>query len=155
MNLNKLNIVNWTFYLDTDRQAELDTDKCGKWMYFFDNSEKGISFAKDICEKAVKVGAAIETKHTHEDFVRILGSGVCCFYCNGADIEAHKKIISFFLENEMIRKTKKGKLYNISFKYDTQTHNNEYGDEFVSAIKLENFLNLETGEWLKDIKISE
>ena len=154
MNFKKIDIVNWTFYIDVDRHDELKTDKCGKWMYFFDNSEQGISFAKKICEEAVKTSSAIEAKHTHEEFVKMLGSGVCCFYCDGENIEAHKKIISFFLENNMIRRTKTGKLYNISFKYDSQTHDGECGKEFESTIKLKDFLKPETGEWLPNIKIN-
>ena len=150
MNFKQIDTRGWSFYIDIDRQKELLTDKCGKWMYFFDNSEQGIAFAKSICEKAVKTGAAIESKHTDEQRVKMTGQGgVCCFYCNGDDIEAHKKILSFFLENNMIRKTKTGKLYNISFKYDSQTHNSEYGKEFSSEIKLEDFVNLETGEFLE------
>lgn len=80
-------------------------------------------------------------------------SGVCCFYCDGSDVEAHKKIISFMIENNMIQKRKTGKLYNLSFKYDTQTSNNEYGTEFESKIKLEDFIDLETGEWLPNINL--
>jgi hypothetical protein len=155
MNFKKLDIVNWTFYLDVDRHDKLKTNKCGKWMYFFDDSEKGIAFAKSICEKAVKSGVVIEAKHTHELFVPIMNnSGVCCFYCDGSNVEAHKKIISFFLENGMIRRTKTGKLYNISFKYDSQTHDGKYGEEFKSCINLKDFVNLETGEWLPEIKIN-
>ena len=41
-----------------------------------------------------------------------------------------------------------GKLYNISFKHDTQTLAGEYGDDYHSDIKLEEFVNLETGEWI-------
>lgn len=155
MNFKKMDIANWTFYVDVDRHDELKTDKCGKWMYFFDSSEQGIAFAKSVCEEAVKSGVAVETKHTHELFVSMISSGVCCFYCDGSNIEAHKKIISFFLENNMIRKTKTGKLYNISFKYDSQTRDGEYGEEFESSIKLKDFLNLETGEWLPKIKINK
>ncbi|MBQ1254604.1 MAG: hypothetical protein IIX91_02335, partial [Clostridia bacterium] len=86
--------------------------------------------------------------------VDLMGSGVCCFYCNGDDVEAHKCIISFLLKMGMIRKTKTGKLYNISFKYDSQTQSNKYGAEFDSNIKLNSFLNLETGEWLKTIQLN-
>ncbi len=148
MNFNQIDARGWSFYVDVDRYKELATDKCDKWMYFFDNSEQGIAFAKSICEKAVKTGAVIESKHTDEQIVKMIGTGVCCFYCDGDNTEAHKKILSFFLENNMIRKTKTGKLYNISFKYDSQTHNGEYGNEFSSEIKLKNFVNLETGELL-------
>lgn len=153
MDLMNLKIGGWEFYVDTERKNELDTDKSGKWMYFFDSTEEGIAFAKKVCLEIVNSGVAIEAKHTDEDIVRISGSGVCCFYCDGANIEAHKKIIDFMIKNEMIRKTKTGKLFNISFKYDTQTRGNQYGSEFESQIKLKNFVNLETGEWLPNIYI--
>lgn len=38
---------------------------------------------------------------------------------NDDDIDGHRRDIEFFLKNNLIRKTKKGKLYNISFKNDT------------------------------------
>lgn len=72
---------------------------------------------------------------------------ICCFYSNGDDVEAHKRTIQFFLENNLIRKTKAGKLYNISFKFDDQTRAGEYGELFQSEIKLDRFLDLTTGEW--------
>ena len=62
-------------------------------------------------------------------------------------MESHKKVIQFFLDNDMIQKTKTGKLYNISFKLDDQTRAGEYGEMFQSEIKLEQFLDLYTGEW--------
>ena len=49
----------------------------------------------------------------------------------------------------MIAKTKTGKLYNISFKLDRQTLAGEYGENYNGTIKLEQFLNLQTGEWLE------
>lgn len=48
----------------------------------------------------------------------------------------------------MLQKTKTGKLRNISFKLNAQTCAGEYGDKFIGNIKLEQFLNLETGEWI-------
>ena len=48
----------------------------------------------------------------------------------------------------MIQRTKKGKLYNISFKLDNQTRSGEYGEAFKSSIKLSNFINLDTEEWI-------
>lgn len=53
----------------------------------------------------------------------------------------------YFLVNNLIQKTKKGRLYNISFKLDKQTQAGEYGNEFHSEIRLSNFIDLETGEW--------
>lgn len=50
----------------------------------------------------------------------------------------------------MIRRTKAGKLYNISFKFDSQTGLKEYGASFSAVIKLSDFVNLTTGEFLSD-----
>lgn len=53
------------------------------------------------------------------------------------------------LDNGLVRKTKSGKLYNISFKYDTETYAGKYkGSGFAGKIKLADFVNLETGEFI-------
>lgn len=127
----------WVFYIGDDAK-ELKLDKCGKWMYFFSN----IDFAAEVCKKSVKQGVVREAKHSNAE------SGVCCFYLNCEEIENHKKIISFFLENGLIKKTKAGKYYNISFKKDKQTISVEYGDKFNAELKLSDFLDLNTGEWI-------
>lgn len=129
----------WVYYLQEDAPKVLDKHKCGKWMYFFENKE----FAAEMCRNAVESGVVKESKHSDAE------SGVSCFYLNGDDIETHKKVIQFFMDNNLIRKTKVGKLYNISFKFDDQTRAGEYGADFKGEIKLEQFLNLTTGEWLK------
>ncbi len=107
-------------------------------MYFFTDKE----FVSKICEEAVRKGIVSESKHSDED------EGVSCFYLNCDDIEAHKRVIEYFIENKLIRKTKKDRFYNISFKLDNQTREGEYGKDFHADIKLEQFINLETGEWL-------
>ena len=99
----------WVFYLQ-DEEVRLDSDKCGKWMYFFNDK----TFAASICQKAVKGGVVQE---------------------------------AFMLENNLIQKTKAGKLFNISFKLDDQTRAGEYGADFKSEIKLADFIDLYTGEW--------
>ena len=60
----------------------------------------------------------------------------------------HKRIIKYFLDHEMIRRTKTGKLYNISFKLDNQTDAGAYGNDFKAELKLDNLINLNTGEWI-------
>lgn len=112
-------------------------NKLGKWMYFYNNKE----FVAKMCEEAVKNHVVKEAKHEDAE------KGVACFYLNYDDIDGHKRVITYFLENNLIQKTKEGRLYNISFKLDRQTLANEYGDDFHSNIKLENFINLDTGEW--------
>ena len=76
-------------------------------------------------------------------------TGVICFYLNGDDIENHHRVIRFMIDNKLIRKTKTGRLYNISFKFDDQTRSGEYGADFKGEIKLAQFIDLNTGEWLK------
>ena len=71
------------------------------------------------------------------------------FTYDGDDDAAHRRVIAYFLEKGLIRKTKTGKLYNISFKYDEQTREGQYANDFVAEIKLDQFLNLSTGEWLR------
>lgn len=132
-----LEIFNWIYY-NSDEYKGFDANKCGKWMYFFDDKE----FIADICKNAIEKNIVESVKHNNDN------SGVSCFYLNYDDIETHKKVISYFLENNLIRKTKTGRLYNISFKLDNQTRNGEYGTDFKSSIKLENFIDLNTGQWL-------
>ena len=131
-----LNFGGWVFYL-TPQHKTLEEHKCGKWMYFFYDRD----FLETICKKAIEENIVYECKHT--DNVE----GVACFYLNGDDIEGHKRVIQFFLDNDLIRKTKTGKLYNIGFKYDEQTLAGEYGKDFNAEKKLEHFIDLNTGKW--------
>lgn len=135
-------ILGWCWYF-TDKAKLLEAHKCGKWMYFFDDQ----AFAMDICEKAIAENVCYECKCT--DMERTGNdSGVICFYLNGDDIEAHHRVIQFMMGNKLIKKTKTGKFYNISFKFDDQTRAGEYGADFEGKIKLEQFIDLYTGEWI-------
>ena len=135
-------ILGWCWYF-TDKAKLLESHKCGKWMYFFDDQ----AFAMDICEKAIAENVCYECKCT--DMERTGNdSGVICFYLNGDDIEAHHRVIQFMMGNKLIKKTKTGKFYNISFKFDDQTRAGEYGADFEGKIKLEQFIDLYTGEWI-------
>ncbi len=125
----------WVYYF-TDRDPHFDKDKVGKWMYFFSDR----SFVENICKAAIEERIVEECKHRNNN------EGVSCFYLNDDDIEGHRRVIGFFIRNGLIPKTKNGKLYNISFKHDTQTLAGEYGKNYYSDIKLEKFVNLETGE---------
>lgn len=133
----------WYWYI-TDNAKLLERHKCGKWMYFFNNQE----FAMSICEKAIAENVCYECKCTD---MELTGSetGVICFYLNGDDIENHHRIIQFMMENKLIQKTKTGRLYNISFKFDDQTRAGEYGAGFEGTIKLAQFVDLNSGEWIQ------
>lgn len=129
----------WIIFKDEEEFAELKKDKCGKWMHFFNNKE----FAEKICKEAVEKKIVPVAKLSNAE------NGVCCFYLNGDDIARHKKIITFFIENNLIRRTKTGKYYDIAFKFDSQTESMEYGADFTAVVKLSMFINLETGEFLE------
>lgn len=126
----------WVYYCNPNKK--IDKDKCGKWMYFF-NDNKSIS---KICEKAIKLNIVDIAKHSNDI------KGVSCFYLHSDNIDGHKKVISFFIENKLIKKTNTGRYHDISFKFDNQTRDGLYGEDFNSDIKLSNFINLYTGEWL-------
>ena len=126
-------------YYPSDVDTHFDEVKVGKWMYFFGDRQ----FVEKICREEIEQNIVEECKHSNAD------DGVSCFYLNDDDIDGHRRVIEFFVKNDLIRKTKKGKLYNISFKHDTQTLAGEYGDDYHSDIKLEEFVNLETGEWIR------
>lgn len=111
----------------------------GKWMYYTKPGDFESAFK--LCENAVKLGVCTEAKCS--EF-----TNVCCFYCEATDYSQHKSIISYFIENNMIRKTKDGRYYNISYKLDEQTYANEYGDKYVPCLKLGDIIDLYTGEFL-------
>lgn len=131
----------WHFYL-SGKEKLLEEHKCGKWMHFFKDQE----FAMKICRKAIDEDVCYECKCTNMEFTGE-STGVICFYLNGDDIENHRKVLKFMLDNNLIQRTKTGKLYNISFKYDDQTRNGEYESDFVAKLKLDQFVDLVTGEF--------
>lgn len=126
----------WVYYVADD--YKFNSNKVGKWMYFYDNKE----FVSKICKSAVELGIVKESKHNNDE------KGVSCFYLDVDDTEGHKRVIKYFLENNLISKTKTGRLYNISFKLDEQTRACEYGEDFKATLKLADFIDLNTGEWL-------
>ena len=115
-------------------------------MYFFDDQE----FAQKICEAAIESGVCYECKCTNMK-EQLVDSGVICFYLNGDDIENHYRVIDFMIQNDLISKIKSGRYYNNSFKFDDQTRAGEYGADFEGKIKLNEFIDLETGKHIKGV----
>lgn len=101
----------WCWYFSGE-EGKINSEKCGKWMFFFQDQRK----AMDICEKAIKEKVCYECKCTDMD-VQQVSTGVVCFYLNGDDVENHKRVICFMIDNNLIRKTKTGKYYNIISNY--------------------------------------
>ena len=128
----------WIFFTN-EKCRDLDTFKMGKWMVYF--SESSREYITEMCENAVSQNIIPEAK------VAVNGD-VACFYLNIDEIEYHRKCINFMIGNNLIRKTKAGRYYNVSFKKDIQTFKGEYGTKFIPQLKLEDFINLDTGEWI-------
>ena len=139
-------VIKWFYYRSKNIPETEDTKNFGKWMFFFDKEKKGKETI-ELCKKAVKEGVVEVCKHT-ECLIDKEGTGVCCFYCDKDDMSSHKRILKFFLDNNLIPLTKDLKLYNISFKLNEETRNKVYGSNIERPIKLENFVNLYTYEWL-------
>lgn len=137
---------NWVYYINAERLNELDPKRCGKWMYMTSDLER----AEDLVREAVVTGAVIEAKHSTAAHMALSrsGTGVCCFYLNGDDSEAHHRAIEFLLRHDLVRRTKTRRLYNVSFKFDEQTRAGEYGDDFHAKIRLADFVDLDTGEFI-------
>ena len=136
----------WVYYIDDERVNELDPKRCGKWMYMTSDLER----AEDLVREAVVTGAVIEAKRSTAAHMALSrsGTGVCCFYLNGDDSEAHHRAIEFLLRHDLVRRTKTGRLYNVSFKFDEQTRAGEYGNNFHAKIRLADFVDLDTGEFI-------
>lgn len=128
----------WRFFIGDD--SGFVKEKVGKWMYFFRDYE-GRKFTEERCREVVEQEIVWESKCSDSN------EGVACFYLNIDDIERHKQILQYFVDHDMIRRTKSGKLYNISFKLDNQTRAGAYGNDFKAELKLEDFMDLTTGKW--------
>ncbi len=133
----------WYWYI-TENAKLLERHKCGKWMYFFEDQE----FALRMCKKAILENICYECKCTDLEYT-LNNSGVLCFFLNCDDIDNHRRVIQFMMDNDLIKKCKNGRLHNISFKLNDQTYAGEYGASFEGSIKLENFVDIYTGKWLE------
>lgn len=101
----------WVYYISENRTEEYDPDKVGKWMYFFYNRD----FVDRVCSEAVERKIVNSAKYSNDI------KGVACFYINGDDPVAHKRVLDYFFEKHLIPKGKYSKFRDISFKFDSQT----------------------------------
>lgn len=141
----------WTFYRADSQDGftwNEDGKNIGKWMVFFGQSKEELERINKLSAIAVADGAVYETKVSSELAVSLKKTGVACFYVEINDNKTQKKLIEYLLKNNMIKKTKKGTLYNLGFKLNTQTQKKEYGPNFKSKLTLDHFIDLTTGKWI-------
>lgn len=135
----------WLYFLndEDDEYTQKHGDNIGKWMWFFND----LSQATYFCSFAVATNIVTQSKCSFPSS----SDGVCCLYCGLLDVDRHIKALQFMISNHLIRKTKTGKLYNISFKLDSDTRKKQYGKAFCPALKLEYFVDLETGKFHREL----
>ncbi|WP_461203322.1 hypothetical protein [Enterococcus sp. N342-3-1-2] len=141
MEIENVVLANWEYFTSGEKMDKLKT---GKWMIFFKFFDERETI-RSYCERSV-VERIVRTAKL-SSMPRKDGNGVACFFLEIDDYNQHKKIINFLIENNLIPKKKNGDYYNLSFKLDEQTRNNEYNENFKSVLKLEELLDLRTGEW--------
>ena len=131
------------YWFSNGEEDKLIPEKCGKWMYFFTNQVE----AMKLCKLAIdsKVCYLCKCADLAEQGTK---EGPICFYANVDDITNHKYILAFMIKLGLIKKTKTGRLYDISFKLDSQTRAGEYGADFEGKIKLSQFVDLYTLKWI-------
>lgn len=139
----------WVYYL-SDAQFQSLTEKkeiydledylMGKWLIFCGKYE----YAENLCKLAIAECGLSEAKHS-ADFSS--GKGVCCFYMLSSDYSTNRKFISYFKDNGLLPKTKKGTYINLAYKYDFETIVGHYGKAYKGSIHLNKYIDLVSGEW--------
>lgn len=142
----------WGWHWASIKGYKLDEDKGGKWMAFLPLDQ--YSLAADLVDIAVDEGICKIAKcslperaqHSRDKTIAIILFGEI------DDYHFHKSCTQFMLKYNLIQRTKTGRLYNISFKLNSQTRDGVYGDDYKNEIqlKLEHIRSLDTGEWLLD-----
>lgn len=133
----------WIVYIDDEFDIcnEIDKQKYGKWLVPFTNK----NLIDRICQETVDLfGIVKEAKYTNNN------KGMACFYLECDDIETHKSIISYLLDNNCLPKTRSGRFKNLAFKLNAQTYAGEYGENFKSQIHLKQFIDLNNGNFGDD-----
>ncbi|WP_060679612.1 hypothetical protein [Virgibacillus halodenitrificans] len=140
----------WCYYgINTAQNpAFKETDNVGKFMTF---GKGDISNEMQrIILKGIKQGVTPLIKHPDpamQDFNPYSKDDwVIIWYSTDEELSL-KSLAKFLINNELVRKTKTGKYYNVPFKYDEQTRKGEYGKQFKPSITLKDLMDLNTGEF--------
>lgn len=140
-NIEIFDLMNWTFVELVPHYREFD----GFWQIYAPNefTEDLIQYLVDAIEAGALDSGRVDTSYQRD-------STVCLLHCNSKDHEAMKDILKYLIATNKILKTQAGKLYNISYKFNAQSQAGLTGDKFVALIKLEDFVDLYTGEFLDE-----
>ena len=99
--------------------------------------------AHSICVKAIYHDVVSAASHTERyDSVHLNVSVL--LDCKN-NVESHKRVLLFLIENDLIPKTKNGLLHNVHFKRYNQSKQN-----YTPKIALSDFVDLKTGIFIAD-----
>lgn len=133
----------YAYIAGCDLEAALPDSTCGKWMHVFDTGEE--DFAREMIELSISEGVCYEAKMSSPYSMSLhQGTGVICFYIDGSKPAQHEKLLQFMLDHDLFPEDDNGKLSNEPFKFDWQTREGQYDDDFVPEITLSDFVDLET-----------
>ena len=134
-------LASWTF---VERDSVIQ-DFDGFWQIYAPKefTEELIQYLADAISDGALESCRVDTSYQ-------LDTTVCLLHCNSKDRNAMKDILKYLMATNKIPKTKAGKLYNISYKFNAQSQAGLTGDKFVALIKLEDFVDLYTGEFLDE-----
>lgn len=140
-NIDIFDLMNWTIVARQHDFHQYD----GFWQIYAQNefTEELVQYLVDAIEHGTLDSGRVDTSYQRE-------STVCLLHCNSKDHEAMRTLLKYMIETNKVPKTKAGKLYNISYKFNAQSQAGLTGDKFVALIKLEDFVDLHTGEFLDE-----
>lgn len=127
----------WVYYT-ADNYYGFDPKKVGKWMYFYYD----VNQADAYCRRAVDNCITNRAKHSNAT------SGICGFYVDIGDNDGHRRVIKFLLDNDLVRRTASGRLFDIAFKYEVSDYFGDFGEATLPKLKLSDFVDLDSGEML-------
>lgn len=135
--METIELGRWLFYC---HQKLMYIPYCGRWMYTFHDRTTAARICGDIVERHI----AVEAKHSNGD------TGICCFYIDGRDLDAHKRVIGYMMAHGLINKTPDGSITNTQFKFDEQARIEQDKQGVNTVIRISDFVDLKTGLFLPD-----
>ena len=134
-------LASWTFVERDSVIQEFD----GFWQIYAPKefTEELIQYIADAIS-----GGALESGRVDTSYQ--LDTTVCLLHCLSTDRNMMKRVLRYMIDTNKVQKTKSGRLYNISYKFIAQSQAGLTGDKFVALIKLEDFVDLHTGEFLDE-----
>lgn len=136
----------WIVYAN-ESAPKIAPGRGGKWICFFERDEE--EAANETAQAAVETGVVSEALVPRDCETGKYDSIACCLHIDAADLQAHRRVIQFMLENSLIKKSRTGSYYNNSFKFD-KAGGRGGNDYHTPTIKLADFIDLRTGEFLVD-----